>query len=289
MDILARSLRDLFTPKFILLSLFPLFAGLVIFGIIFGAGIWGISQANESSWWQTLVSLPMLGDYLSDALDTNIGSIVANITSWIVAFIVSGVVAVILAMVVAGFLTPFIVREIDRRHYGIFTQNKNINDANIAPLCDTLNLQKVSTARLIALMIKALFFCIFLFFIAAILAVILLLFPVASLLAFHIPLFYIFYRFFLLDVASNALDRDTFEIYIKRNIKKALKFDENSTKFNTETIKFSRDEALYKFSKRDFFIYSFLFYCAQMIPFLGLFVQVFFIIVLTHSVFQVYK
>ncbi|MCH5336460.1 MAG: EI24 domain-containing protein [Campylobacter sp.] len=104
------------------------------------------------------------------------------------------------------------------------------------------------------------FFCMFLILIKFIgffaLATLLLLMPFINLFVYYVVIYYLFHKLLVLDVASSVLDRDEFEIF-------------NSTLSPLE----------FKFSTLCFYIIS-------SVPLLGILLQVFFVIFLTHLFYQ---
>ncbi len=114
--ILRLSIKDLFTPKFIALSILPLvFSALIIAAIAMLGGRELYEALNAA--------IPGEAGALSEyPMPTKILSL--GIAKWLIGAIFYAVGAYLIVMLsvfcslaVAGFLTPTIAREINRRHY----------------------------------------------------------------------------------------------------------------------------------------------------------------------------
>ena len=80
--------------------------------------------------------------------------------------------------------------------------------------------------------------------------------PVVNLFILNLPFFYLFYRLILIDIASNTSDSLIFEIDLQKG--GGIKF----------------------------FSASVLFYIITLIPFVGLFLQIYFVIFLSHVLLE---
>ena len=117
-DILRLSLKDLFTPKFIALSILPLvFSALIIAAIAMFGGreLYEALNAAIPGEAGALAEYPMLAKILSLGIAKwLIGAIFYAVGAYLVVML-----SVFCALAVAGFLTPMIAREINRRHYRV--------------------------------------------------------------------------------------------------------------------------------------------------------------------------
>ena len=111
------------------------------------------------------------------------------ITSWIATFLIYAIggfmtlyVSIFIAVLVIGFLTPFVLKELQRRHY---TDVEMIGYTNIIT-----GLLLVVKWALIMLLLFFLF--IPLYFI-----------PLVNIIAFNFPLYYFFHKVMTFDIASN--------------------------------------------------------------------------------------
>ncbi|HDX8147265.1 TPA: hypothetical protein RQJ23_001760, partial [Campylobacter fetus] len=80
--------------------------------------------------------------------------------------------------------------------------------------------------------------------------------PFLNLFIINLPFFYLFYKFMLIDVASNCMDKTMFEI------------------------------TMIKGAGLGFALSAILFYLLCLIPFIGLFFQLFFVMFFTHLLFK---
>lgn len=117
-DILRLSIKDLFTPKFIALSILPLvFSALIIAAIAMFGGreLYEALNAAIPGEAGALAEYPMLAKILSLGIAKwLIGAIFYAVGAYLVVML-----SVFCALAVAGFLTPMIAREINRRHYRV--------------------------------------------------------------------------------------------------------------------------------------------------------------------------
>ena len=192
-DILRLSIKDLFTPKFIALSILPLvFSALIIAAIAMFGGreLYEALNAAISGDSGALAEYPMVAKILSLGIAKwLIGAIFYAVGAYLVVML-----SVFCALAVAGFLTPTIAREINRRHYRV----------------DEAQLANVSLTRQTALMGQILLK----FFLIALICVPILAVPALNFLALHPAFFYLYYSLLFIDVAPNALSRHKFELYL---------------------------------------------------------------------------
>ena len=192
-DILRLSLKDLFTPKFIALSILPLvFSALIIAAIAMFGGreLYEALNAAIPGEAGALAEYPMLAKILSLGIAKwLIGALFYAVGAYLVVML-----SVFCALAVAGFLTPMIAREINRRHYRV----------------DEAQLANVGLARQTALMGKILLK----FILIALICLPILAVPALNFLALHPAFFYLYYSLLFIDVAPNALSRHKFELYL---------------------------------------------------------------------------
>ena len=117
-NILRLSIKDLFTPKFIALSILPLvFSAIIIAAIAMFGGreLYEALNAAISGDSGALAEYPMVAKILSLGIAKwLIGAIFYAVGAYLVVML-----SVFCALAVAGFLTPTIAREINRRHYRV--------------------------------------------------------------------------------------------------------------------------------------------------------------------------
>ena len=228
------SIKDFLTKKFVLLSLLPLLISIFIVGLITffgGREFFEILKSGiENNDFTLLQNYPFLAKVLN-----------YGISKWLIGaiFYIAGtffvlMLSVIIALIVAGFLTPVVTKEINSRHYN-FQRS------------DEVSFLKITKIMMIEIFkfIGILLICLVFYFV-----------PILNLFIINVPFFYIFYKFLLIDVASNTLNSQRFFIVYKKG-------------------------GGYKF------IFScFLFYLLCLIPLVGLFFQLFFVIFLSHILYS---
>ena len=228
------SLKDFLTKKFILLSLLPLLGAVLVLGILafFGGkeGFETLQSAIANGDFTLLQNYPIISKILS-----------YGVTKWIIGafFYIAGtflvlIFSVVIAVIIAGFLTPVVTKEINSRHYNLAKQNE-------VSFLKVIKLMATSLLKFIAIFL----ICLVFYFV-----------PILNLFVINVPFFYLFYKFLLIDVASNSLNSDRFD-------------------------KIYRQGGGYKFM-----FSCFLFYLLCLIPLVGLFLQLFFVIFLSHILYQ---
>jgi hypothetical protein len=112
-----------------------------------------------------------------------------TITSWIASFLVYAIggffvlyVSIFVAVIVIGFLTPLVMKELQKRHY------KDIELIGHSNMLSAILLM----TKWVVVMLLLFFLLIPLYFI-----------PLVNLIAFNLPLYYFFHKVLLYDVSSN--------------------------------------------------------------------------------------
>ncbi len=164
-----------------------------------------------------------------------------SITSWLVSFFVFTVggmfmfvVAIFTAILVIGFLTPAIMRELQTRHYPEIALEGHGNAMTTI----------FHSFKYIAIMFILLIVLIPFYFI-----------PLVNIVAINFPFYYLFHKFYMLDVGTTALTKEQY--------KQMMYF--NGNKVRTTTV---------------------ILYVISMIPFAALITPVFNVIVLSHTVLR---
>ncbi|MGH1601438.1 EI24 domain-containing protein [Campylobacter majalis] len=237
-EIFSISLRDFWTKKFIKLTIMPLILSILLLGFAVAFSASSVSEA--------LIGVIQTGDFgYFNLSDNEIFKIVVSsaILKWFMAsiFYLFGaylvlIVSVFVALFVVGFFTPLVVKEINARHYGL--------DLSDLP-STTFVMRKmiVEIFKFLGILVVSLPFLVL---------------PFLNFIAISVPFFYLYYKFLLIDVASNVL---------------------NDIKFRL---------ALLEGGTMAFAISCLVFYILCLVPFVGLFFQLFFIIFLTHLLFYKY-
>lgn len=198
---LTLSLKDLFTAKMIKYSLLPFVFSMIILYILFfvvaGIGLDSLGSMDVSSTTTSIENgVPHTDTFQATLEGTALIKWLMSsaITSWIATFLVYTIgsfltlyFSIFVALIVVGFLTPTILREIQRRHYH---DVEMIGHSNIA---EALYL----TVRWALAMIIMFIVFIPLYFI-----------PIVNIVAFNLPLYYFFHKMMTYDVGSTICTRE---------------------------------------------------------------------------------
>ena len=202
------SLKDFLTKKMLQLALIP-FVGtiLVMYTLFFGvagAGLDALQRSTLQIEKQQQTEQGGIVEQQREVTKVEGGSAILRflmehaITSWLVSFIVftvGGVITFILSMFVAlfiiGFLTPYIVREVHRRHYA----HLPLDHYGSLPGLLLGTLKNVLIAGLLFLVLMPFYFV-----------------PMLNLIAINLPFYYLFHKLYLLDVSSETTTKERFKL-----------------------------------------------------------------------------
>jgi len=249
-NIWITSFKDFFTKKMLGYALVPfLFTLLVLYGLFFTLADSGLDQLRQST-----VHIEQSQTTVRDGLPhtesvdaTYTGSSILkflmqnSVTSWLISFFVVTVggmfvfiVAIFAAIFVIGFLTPAIMREIQRRHYPEIELKSHGN------LISTIfhSIKYVFIMALMFLLLTPFYFI-----------------PLLNIIAVNLPFYYLFHKFYILDVSSESLTLGTY--------RKMMFYRGNKIRFTTVLL-----------------------YALSLIPFAALVTPVFNVIVLAHTVLR---
>ncbi|AXH10257.1 hypothetical protein CP960_02755 [Malaciobacter halophilus] len=203
LDLVKVSIKDFFTKKMLKFSILPLiFTLIVMYILFFSAAGYGmdslqivITQAQNGEEIAVANDAPFYFDWATFLLQY-------SVTAWIVGFLVYtvGIIfvmmfSVFLTLAIIGFLTPFILKALHKRHYSDLQMNGH--GTILTPLI---------------VLVKSTLVMIFLF-----IAFIPLYFiPFINIIAFNLPFYYFFHKLLNHDVASTILsDEEYFTIHKK--------------------------------------------------------------------------
>ena len=237
-NLLRLGFKDFFTAKFIVLSILPLC--LSIFSLAW-LTVWGggeifdlLSDSAKNENFTFLEANSALSFIAIKILSFSATKWIVSILFYILSTFLTIIVSIVIALVVAGFLTPVVTKEINKRHYNYVLKSE------------------VSTARVLKVMMIEI-----MKFLGILLVCLPLLFvPFVNFFIINVPFFYIYYKLLLIDVGSNTLDSEKFEL------------------------------ALLEGGGIKFVAFTFLFYLISLVPLVGLFFQLYFVIVLSHLFFE---
>ncbi|CAI6155193.1 MAG: hypothetical protein SPLUMA2_SPLUMAMAG2_00532 [uncultured Sulfurimonas sp.] len=198
---LALALKDLFTAKMIKYSLLPfIFSMLILYALFFvvaGIGLESLGSMQVNTTETSIVNGVQNTDTFQATLEGTalvkwlMGSAV---TSWIATFLVYTIgsfltlyFSIFVALIVVGFLTPTILRELQRRHY---SDVELIGHSNIAE------------ALFLTVKWALIMFIMFILFIP------LYFIPIVNIVAFNLPIYYFFHKMMTYDVGSTICTKE---------------------------------------------------------------------------------
>lgn len=227
LKILELSIKDFLSKKYILLNLIPF---VVVFIITF---IFIDFESNSILNWLNVYikNISVFNEY------PFFYSLIKNLLDSLFfagKFFMVIILSIILTSIVISCLTSIVTKDISKKYYDF----KKDNEISILDI----------------ILISFFTFIKFLFILLICLP--LLFVPIINIFILNIPFFYAFYKFFLIDVASSALNKQEFN-----------KFYKSGGGFN-------------------FIFACFCFYCISLIPILGVVLQLFFVIFLTHITYD---
>lgn len=200
-NILILSFKDFFTLKMMKYSILPFLITIsivyVLFFIVAGIGLDTLGTLNINSTQTTLENgIPHTQTFQSQLEGSAIIKFLMSysLTSWIASmliYIVGGVVtlylSIVIAIIIIGFLTPNILKEIQKRHY---------KDIEISGHSNILILI-IQVFKWLLVMMMLFFFLIPFYFI-----------PYLNIIAFNVPLYYFFHKMLTYDVTSSIMSKE---------------------------------------------------------------------------------
>ncbi len=202
MNILMLSIRDFFTSKMLKYAILPFVATLVVMYVLFfvlaGSGLDSMHANLNINTTQTTMQngIPHTEIFSAHVEDSSIIKFLMkySVTSWLASFLVYAIggffilfASIFLAVIIVGFMTPFVLKELQARHY---QDVQMIGYSNI-----------FESALLV---LKWAFIMLLLFFILIPLYFI----PILNIVAFNFPLYYFFHKMMIYDVSSNIATRE---------------------------------------------------------------------------------
>ncbi|MEA2100823.1 MAG: EI24 domain-containing protein [Campylobacterota bacterium] len=195
-DIFFISIKDFFTTKMLKYSLLPFIISIIVMYIIFFyiAGV-GLEQLGSLDV-QTTETTVQNGVPHTDSFSAQLEGMAIiqflmsyTITSYIATFLVFAIggffvlyFSIFIAIIVIGFLTPMVLKELQKKHYQ--------------------DIELIGYSNLIAgifNMLKWAFVMILLFFILIPLYAV----PIVNIIALNLPLYYFFHKMLTYDISSN--------------------------------------------------------------------------------------
>jgi hypothetical protein len=200
-NLIALSIKDFLSAKMLKYSLMPFIITMIILYLIFfsiaGMGLDQLGSMDLQSTQTTLQNgIPHTETINAQLQGSSIIKFLMGyaVTSWIVSFLVYAIggfailyLSIFVALLVLGFLTPFVLKELQRKHYQ--------------------DVEMIGYSNLVAgifLMIKWVFTMLLLFLVFIPLYFI----PIVNIIALNFPLYYFFHKAINYDVSSNICRAD---------------------------------------------------------------------------------
>lgn len=217
-NILLLSIKDFLTPKMLKYALLPFVITLVfmyiLFFIIAGVGVENLATLDVQSTQTTIQNgVPHTESINAQLEGSSIVKFLTSfaVTSWITTFLIYAVggfltiyVSIFVAVIVIGFLSPLVMKELQKRHY------RDVEMTGHSNIVSTLLYVIKWTFVMLLLFILLIPF----YFI-----------PLVNIIAFNIPLYYFFHKMLIFDVSSN--------ICTQKEDKQIRYFNKNSLRFKT--------------------------------------------------------
>ena len=200
-NLLLLSIKDFLSVQMLKYALLPFIISMIImyslFFLLAGMGLDALGSLDVQSTQTTIEN----GVPHTESLEAHLeGSAIIKflmshaITSWIATFLVYAIggfftlyLSIVVAVLVIGFLTPYVLKELQLRHY---QEIEMIGYSNA--LTGLLAILKWATIMLL----------LFLLFIP------LYFIPLVNIIAFNFPLYYFFHKVMTFDIASNICTKD---------------------------------------------------------------------------------
>ncbi|MCD6172939.1 MAG: EI24 domain-containing protein [Sulfurimonas sp.] len=209
-NLLILSMKDFFSPKMLKFTLLPFVISMIIMYILFfllaGAGLDALGTFDVQSTQTSIQNgIPHTETLTAQLEGTAIIKFLMShaITSWIATFLIYAVggfftlyLSIIVAILVIGFLTPYVLKELQLKHY---------NDIEMIGYSNIIT-ALLSVLKWASIMLLLFFLFIPLYFI-----------PLVNIVAFNFPLYYFFHKVLTFDVASTICTKEEDNLIKFRN------------------------------------------------------------------------
>ncbi|EDZ61221.1 hypothetical protein SMGD1_0349 [Sulfurimonas gotlandica GD1] len=200
-NLILLSVKDFFTKQMLKYSLAPFIFTIVtmyiLFFVVAGIGVESLGQMQV----QTTETTMQNGVPHTESISTLIeGTAIIQflmsyaVTSWIATFLIYAIgsflvlyASIFIAILVIGFLTPFVLKELQRRHY---QDVEMIGYSNI--ISGLFLVMKWATIMLLLFIFLIPFYFI----------------PLLNIIAFNLPLYYFFHKMITFDISSNICTKE---------------------------------------------------------------------------------
>ncbi|MCW8894852.1 MAG: EI24 domain-containing protein [Sulfurimonas sp.] len=195
-NILLLSIKDFLTPKMLKYALLPFLISIIImyllFFVIAGIGIDNLATLDVQSTQTTMQNgIPHTESLTAQLQGSDIIKYLMSfaVTSWVVTFLIYAIggfltlhASIFVAIIIVGFLTPLVMRELQRRHY------RDVEIVGHSNIFEVL----FSIIKWSAIMIVLFILLVPFYFI-----------PFVNIIAFNLPLYYFFHKMLTFDVSTN--------------------------------------------------------------------------------------
>ena len=200
-NLFSLSIKDFLSAQMLKYALMPFIISMILmytfFFILAGAGLDALGSMNVQSTQTTMENGVPHTETLEAQLEGSalIKFLMSHaITSWIATFLIYAIggfltlyVSIIIAVLVIGFLTPFVLKELQRRHY------EDVEMIGYSNIFTGL----LAVLKWALIMIVLFFLFIPLYFI-----------PLLNIVAFNFPLYYFFHKVMTFDIASTIATQE---------------------------------------------------------------------------------
>ena len=200
-EIVFQSIKDFLTPKMLKYSILPFIISLVVLYIVFfiiaGMGVEQLGTLSVESSQTTIENgVPHTEGFSASFVGSSIGAFLMSyaITSWLATFFIYAVgtflaiyFSIFLAVIIIGFLTPYVLRELQSRSY---------NDVSM------IGYSNLFSALFLALKSALVMILLFILFIP------LYFIPFLNIIALNLPMYYFFHKMLTFDVSSSICTKE---------------------------------------------------------------------------------
>ena len=200
-NLLILSIKDFLTPKMLKYSIAPFVVTAIVMYLLFftfaGMGLEHLTELNVHTTQTTIQDgIPHTESFSAQLEGSAIIQFLMKytLTSWIASFLVYVVggffvlyISVFIAVIIIGFLTPLIIKELQKRHY------RDIELIGHSNLISSIFL----SLKWLAVMIMLYFLLIPFYFI-----------PLLNIIAFNLPLYYFFHNMLTHDISTNICTKE---------------------------------------------------------------------------------
>nr|WP_321268377.1 EI24 domain-containing protein [uncultured Sulfurimonas sp.] len=200
-NLILLSVKDFFTKEMLKYSIVPFIATLVLMYVLFfviaGVGVESLSGMQVQTSETTLQNgIPHTESVTTMVEGSAIISFLMSyaITSWITTFLIYAIgsflvlyASIFIAVIVIGFLTPFVLKELQRRHY---SDVEMLGHSNI--IAGLFLVIKWAAVMLLMFILLIPFYFI----------------PLVNIVAFNLPLYYFFHKMIKFDISSNIATKE---------------------------------------------------------------------------------